>query len=226
MNRGAVGALLLALGGCEREVALDADPAARQAEVAAAEQHYAANPADPIARYNLGTTLLRAARYAHARAPLELAATATDTLVAQHASYNLGNTDLQPAFDSTAMPGRQEALRRAVDAYKRALLLRPADQDAKWNLELARRLLDQPPEQKSPEGGGGGGGGGGEGGGGGSDPQSGRQDPQPQAGAAGGSRPQASPQAAERLLSNAEQRERGVQQDRLRKPQPPTPTAH
>src|SRR5690606_24070677 len=107
------------------------------------------------------------------------------------------------------------------------------DVDAKWNLELTLRRLDEervpPPEEPSPpepDGPGGGGGAGGGGGGGGSESAAANQNPQPQAGAGGGDRPSMSPEEAESLLSEAREREVGAQRDALRKPQPQGVIAH
>lgn len=192
----------------------------------AAAREYAAllgeSPASARLRYNLGTSLLMLRRYEAAREHLQAASRAPGAPGARpHAYYNLGNADLFPAFAGSAEAERRARLLRAIVAYKRALLLNPDDADAKWNLELARRLLDQTPQapepRPQPSGGGGGG----------NDRQNrGALDPRPQTGGAGGTSPEMTRGQAERLLSSAEQREAGVQQDKLRKPQPRSPTAH
>ena len=184
-------------------------------------------PESRVVRYNLGTVLLWQRRYDEARPLLEDAARGTGQ-VAQAAQYNLGNVDLEPAFTSSRPEA--ERLRRAIASYKRALLLKPADTAAKWNLELARRLLEEqqsesPDPNPNPQSRGGGGGGSG-GGGGGSDRRAADQDPQPQPGGAGGAQPSLSAEQAERILAAAEQREANLQQDKLRKPQPKQTSAH
>lgn len=61
--------------------------------------------------------------------------------LAARAAYNLGNTLF-----------RQEDYSRAAEAYKSALKLDPEDEDARYNYELARRfLLEPPPPQPEPE---------------------------------------------------------------------------
>jgi tetratricopeptide (TPR) repeat protein len=171
-------------------------------------------PSSQLLRYNLGTSLLRGAEHDSARAHLEAAARGADPEIRFRAHYNLGNVDLEPAYGAEPSPERREALLRAVAGYREALLLRSADTDAKWNLEVALRLLreDDPPAA---------GGGGGEGGGGGADEDRGRPDPEPAPGDEGGPSPAMSPERAEQILAAAERRELGVQREKLQKQQPP-----
>ena len=223
MRRALLAALVLAA--CARP---GPPPAAGLAERYAGR--LARQPGSPVLRYDLGTALLLEHRYDDARAPLEAAVRVAPPALRARALYNLGNADLEPAFAAdTAEQGRVDRLRRAVAAYRAALRLAPADGDARWNLELAERLLREAPEhpRQSPQGGGSGGGqGGGGGGGGGQAPQPARQSPQPQGGAEGGESPRLSPEAAERLLASAREQELGVQRDKLAKPQPDEPMAH
>jgi tetratricopeptide (TPR) repeat protein len=200
-------------------------------------------PGDPLPLYDLGTVLLNRRRYEEARPPLEEAARAAEPEVSQRAHYNLGNTRLEPAYAAAAESAavgrdeRAEEMRQAAASYREALRLARGDMDAKWNLELAQKRLQEertpppePPQPPEPEGtgggGGGGGGGGSEGGGGGSDSESANQDPRPQAGSGGAERPRMSQDQAEELLANARDRELGVQQETLRKPQPRDSRAH
>lgn len=211
MKRALLPLALSLLAGCG-----DAAPPTSRGYPASAREYaalVAREPESALARYDLGTALLLARRYVEAREPLEVATRAADPALRARALYNLGNTHLEPAFADAKLADRDDALRKAIDAYKRALLLEAEDGDAKWNLELARRLLAQP-----PAGGGGGGGGGGE------DQQSGGAgaQPEPSGGSAGGM----SRATAERILAGAQQAELGVQREKLRKPQPPNPTAH
>jgi tetratricopeptide (TPR) repeat protein len=172
----------------------------------------------PLVHYNLGTALLRLGRHAEAREQLARAASGdAEPGLLQHAHYNAGNADLEPAFRMEPSPERADALRRAILRYRQALLLDPADADAKWNLELAQRLLAR-------QGGGGGGGeddprqGGGGGGGDRDDPAS----PEPAPGADGGGAGM-SPAEAERVLRAAAQRDRQLQQEKLRRTDGPPP---
>jgi tetratricopeptide (TPR) repeat protein len=190
----------------------------QEGNLAEAEREYRAllseHPADPEAHYNLGTVLLLAGRPDEARPHLETAAASAEALRAV-ASYNLGNTDLQPAYERADLPERDARLRRAVEAYKQSLLVDPDDEDAKWNLELARRLLERDPP---PQVGGGAGGGGGEG-----PPQPGAAQPAPTPAGDQGPEPETAETEAEELLRAAHERELEVQRTRLRRPQPPGP---
>lgn len=169
-----------------------------------------------VAHYNLGTALLLQRRYEEAEPHLRMAVDAAGDHGAA-AAYNLGNTDLEPAFADSVLPGREIRLRSAIEAYKRALLLDSADLDAKWNLELARRLLErQPPPQES-------GGGDGAGGGGDGPPEQGEQQPAPTPAEGSGSQPDVAEAEAEQLLRAAQEREIQLQRENLRRPQPPGP---
>lgn len=169
------------------------------------------------ARYNLGTALLRLGRHDDARPYLEAAAAAKRGIgreLKERAHYNAGNADLEPVFAARVPEDQREPrLKRAAAHYRNALLQDPSDADAKWNLELAMRLL-----QRERGGGGGGGdedenpsGGGGEG----DDPQQADPQPQPAPGAQGSGAPRLSREAAERLLSRAGEDERQVQREVL-----------
>ncbi|MFL5580783.1 MAG: VWA domain-containing protein [Gemmatimonadaceae bacterium] len=110
--------------------------------------------------YNLGTALIAADSLTAAAEPLERAAQSRVAEVRFRALFNLGLTHLERGLAAQGDSARP-ALDAALATYKKALLMRPADGDAKWNYELAL--------QKKKSGGGGGGGGGG-----------GQQQPQPQ----------------------------------------------
>jgi len=103
---------------------------------------------------NLGTAALAIRDTTTARRALERAAESLDPEVRFRARFNLGLLLLRLAAEDTSEAARH--LEAARTHYREALLLRPGDHAAKWNLELATRL--RPPDQS------GGGGGGGQGG--------------------------------------------------------------
>ena len=199
----------------------EGDRAFRRGDYRRAAEAYgralAAGDSFAVVRYNLGTTLLRLGQHDQARPHLEAAARLrADYVLVTNAQYNAGNTDLAPvAADRVPKEQRRERLLRAIGHYRRALLRNPADVDAKWNLELAQRLLRQESggggggddDNKDPQGGGGPG------------PQS-PASPAPQPGrtSEGAGRPMTREQA-ERILAGAEQREQEIQRQQLKKDQ-------
>lgn len=82
---------------------------------------------------NLGAALYRQGDFEHAAQAFE-AATGTASADADYAraAYDAGNNAV-----------RQEDLQAAVAWYKKALLARPDDEDAKFNYEFAKRKLDE-----------------------------------------------------------------------------------
>ena len=220
MKKLVMGLMLIQLGG---GAVAEGNRAYREGDVRRAARIYAerleAGDTSAVVRYNLGTALLRLGRHEEARELLTAAGQArAQAPLRARASYNAGNADLDPVF-RRRVPDEQRAerLRRAVVNYKRALLRDPGDLDAKWNLELAQRLLDeerrsggQSPEQQQ-------GGGGGEGGPPQPNPAQGQQDPSQSSEGQGA--PRVSQQEAERILSGAERQERNSQREVLRRNQ-------
>ena len=151
----------------------------------------------PQALYNLGTALLAADSLASATEPLDRAARSRDAELRYRALFNLGLAHLKQGL-ATSGDSAKPAIDAALATYKKVLLMRPADGDAKWNYELALR------KQKS----GGGGGGGGEGNTAPQpEPDPSAQQEQPQPRPAG----QIGQQQAEQLLNSAAREEREVQ---------------
>jgi Ca-activated chloride channel family protein len=82
--------------------------------------------------FNAGDALFRKGDLAGAVREFAKASGATDSLLSSSAYYNAGNA-LVKAGDPKA----------AIEAYKASLKRNPADPDAKYNLELALKLLEQ-----------------------------------------------------------------------------------
>ncbi len=97
----------------------------------------AAHRKDDTAWYNAGTAALADSDAETARASLAHAAASLDPDVRFRALFNLGLLALRQAAADSA--GREGRLADAERAYREALLLRPNDAGAKWNLELAVR---------------------------------------------------------------------------------------
>ncbi|MFQ5481983.1 MAG: tetratricopeptide repeat protein [Nitrospinaceae bacterium] len=90
-------------------------------------------PDDPNVVYNLANTHYRLGHYTEAlKAFLAAESLVNDPAMRQRIQYNLGNVRF-----------RQGNMKEAIEAYKSALELDPNDQDAKFNLEYARFLLER-----------------------------------------------------------------------------------
>jgi Ca-activated chloride channel family protein len=177
----------------------------------------------PGALYNYGTALVAVESLPAASEVLDRAAEKGDPEVRYRARFNSGYAHLERGLraDSArraaapsgagaagaASPPSDSAraeLDQALSSYKRVLIQRPADVDAKWNYELAL--------QKQKQGGGGGGGGGGQSN---ASEAPAQNKPQPQ--------PTLAQRQAEQLLGSAEREERDVQSKRQQqnRPEPP-----
>ncbi|NIR45573.1 MAG: tetratricopeptide repeat protein [Gemmatimonadetes bacterium] len=177
----------------------------------------------PRLQYNLGTALSQLGDPA-ARERLLAALAAQSPELRARAFYNLGNA---LAFGSDAEGPGEEELQAAIEAYQRALLLDPEREEARWNLELAMRRLEErqnqapargpePPPQAPQQG---------EGPGSPDRPQAGGEGsgvPEPGPTQPRGARTDASnapfPQElAEQILRAVEERERTLQREKLRR---------
>jgi Ca-activated chloride channel homolog len=99
--------------------------------------------ATPLLEFDLGTALLAAGEMEDAASALERAAASTRDLdIRYRALYNLGLVFLRQARAAQG-EGAGQAYTAAVDAYRRALRLRPREGDAKWNYELANHERKQ-----------------------------------------------------------------------------------
>lgn len=126
--------------GAPAEARQKADPFAaydegRWAEAAAG---FAEAPLDENSRaLNIGAAHYRLEDFEAARAAFERALTAEDPALRAEALYNLGNA----AFRAGDLPG-------AIERYRSALELAPEDEDAKFNLEVARQALERWQQQQ------------------------------------------------------------------------------
>ena len=145
----------------------------------------------PEILYNYGTALLAGDSLQGAAEVLERLTDTTDPELRYRALFNLGLAQLKQGL-AAPKEAANEPLDAALAAYKKVLLMRATDLDAKWNYELALR--------KKQRGGGGGGGGAG-GGQSNSSPQ--QEKPQPTGGLG--------QQQADQLLGSAAREERDVQ---------------
>lgn len=98
-----------------------------------------AAPDAPELHYDIGNALYRKEDYAAAVEAYRRALAGNRTDLLPDAAYNLGNAHF-----------RERRFREAAEAYRQGLELRPEDPEARRNLELALRALEQEnrPEQE------------------------------------------------------------------------------
>ena len=206
--------LLLPFGALRADDVRDAQRAynAKRYREAAALYRRAIEQGDkrPEVLYNYGTALLAMDSLRAAIEVLERAVKADTGELRFRATFNLGLAHLMRGLADQS-DSAQQSLDAALATYKRALLMRAQDGDAKWNYELALR-------KKQQGGGGGGGGGGGESSSANRPQPQSPQDPQAQRPSGG-----LGQQQAEQLLNSAAREERSVQGRRQQqnRPQPP-----
>lgn len=96
---------------------------------------------DLKARFNLGDALYKEGRYKESQNVFEgLTGDAVPKDLRQAAYYNLGNSFF-----------KQEDYKSAISAYEEALKFDPKDKDAQYNLDLAKKMLTMPKQQKDKQ---------------------------------------------------------------------------
>jgi Ca-activated chloride channel family protein len=205
--------LLVVLAGCGgSQQAVDATAAFKAKDYKRASTLFAEairkGDQSPGALYNYGTALVAADSLAAAAEILERSVERADPEVRYRGRFNKGLTHLVRGLASDSARGAPNdtasaQLKLALADYKRVLIQRPADLDAKWNYELAL--------EKEKKGGGGGGGGGESN----ASEAPAQNQPKPQ--------PTLAQRQAEQLLGSAEREEREVQSKKQKqnRPEPP-----
>ena len=92
------------------------------------------NPDLPEPYYNAGNAYHREGNFETAAAQTQQSIRTSEGELAEHSYYNLGNTYF-----------KVEDWQAAIDAYKEALRINPDDEQAKYNLELALKKLQEQP---------------------------------------------------------------------------------
>ena len=123
----------------------EAQQALQKDEFATAEADFrnsiSLNPKNEVAKYNLGTAYYGREKNAEAMLRFKQAATTATTKTDKHrAFHNLGNTFMN-----------EKKYQEAVEAYKSALRNNPNDDETRYNLALAKEMLDKnppPPDDK------------------------------------------------------------------------------
>jgi Ca-activated chloride channel family protein len=197
--------LLLFLTACGgSQTAVDASAAYKAKDYQRAARLFAQVARDeksPGALYNYGTALIAIESLPPAAEILDRAAEKADSEVRFRARFNSGYTHLVRGLAAQKDSAKPE-LDQALAGYKKVLIQRPNDPDAKWNYELAL--------MKEKAGGGGGGGGQSD-----ASKSPAEMKPKPQ--------PTLAQRQAEQLLGSAEREEREVQSKKQQqnRPEPP-----
>jgi tetratricopeptide (TPR) repeat protein len=93
---------------------------------------------DLKARFNLGDSLYKEEKYKESQEVFKsLTDKSVDKNLRQGAFYNLGNSFF-----------KQEDYKSAIGAYEESLKINPRDKDAQFNLELAKKMLAMPKQDK------------------------------------------------------------------------------
>ncbi|MGN0086368.1 MAG: tetratricopeptide repeat protein [Alloprevotella sp.] len=107
---------------------------------------------DARAHFNLGDTYLAKRDAGQALAHFQKAARYEKNKVVKAMAYhNEGYIHHAAAMGSTQESERQQLLRQAIEEYKEALRLNPADNDTRYNLALCKKLLKDSPNQNQQQ---------------------------------------------------------------------------
>lgn len=122
----------------------DAQDALAEDDFANAEAYYrkaiATDPSNTTAKYNMGNLYYTKEKSLNAEDRLKEAAEVAQTKTQKHRIYhNLGNSYMQ-----------QKNYQGAVDAFKNALRNDPTDEETRYNLALAKKMLEK--EQQKEQG--------------------------------------------------------------------------
>ena len=124
-----------------QELISDAGLALQKDEFPIAEAEYrkaiALNPTNETGKYNLGTAYYGKSKNAEAMRRFKQAASVATVKADKHkAFHNLGNTFMN-----------EKKYAEAVEAYKNALRNKPTDDETRYNLALAKDMLEKNPPQ-------------------------------------------------------------------------------
>ena len=110
---------------------------------AAYRKAIAKDPENSTARYNMGNMYYTRENSPQAAQRFKQAAEVADTKEAKHkANHNLGNAFM-----------KQKKYQEAVEAYKDALRNNPTDDETRYNLALAKKMLEQQQQDQNQDGG-------------------------------------------------------------------------
>jgi Ca-activated chloride channel family protein len=108
-------------------------------------------PTDARLRFNAGAAAFQAKDYEKAQEYLQAALLSQDLSLQQRTYYNLGNTQYRVGEETTKAEEKQQNWEQAVSSYESALKLDPKDADAKFNLDLVKKKLEELKQQQQQQ---------------------------------------------------------------------------
>jgi Ca-activated chloride channel family protein len=110
-------------------------------------------PAEQKLKMNKGSALYRLGEYDKAEEAYGQAKEIKDKKALASLYYNLGNAQFMEAERLDAQNGQQamEKYKAALENYIKSLDVRPADRDAKWNVQLAQKKIKQMEQQQQKQ---------------------------------------------------------------------------
>jgi Ca-activated chloride channel family protein len=108
-------------------------------------------PDDPRLQFNAGDAAYQAREYQEAAKHFSAAVAAPDPHLQEHAYYNLGNSFCQLGDAETALEKKGQAWEQSLHQFETALRLDPKDSDARYNLDVVRRKLEELKKQQQEQ---------------------------------------------------------------------------
>lgn len=109
------------------------------------------SPDDARLHYNAGAAAYRAGQFEEASKSFDAALKAQDVQLQQRAYYNLGNS-LYRRGEPLAEPQQKlETWEKSAQSFESALKLQPQDVDAKYNLDVVRKKLEELKKQQQQQ---------------------------------------------------------------------------
>lgn len=108
-------------------------------------------PDDPRLHFNAGAAAFRREEHETAAKHFNSALLTPDLELQQRSYYNLGNAQFRLGEDATEPQAKSEQWQGAVSSYESALKLNPTDADARHNLELVKKKLEELKQQQQQQ---------------------------------------------------------------------------
>jgi tetratricopeptide (TPR) repeat protein len=105
------------------------------------------------AQYNMGDALYKENQYSEAAKYYNKAIENPniDKGTQSKAYYNMGNSFLQAGLSDKENPQAMEYFKNAIASYQNSLRINPKDEDAKYNLSYAKKMLQQQQQQQQQQ---------------------------------------------------------------------------